>query len=228
MYVAYATKGEVLKKSFEKIKTNPLFEGIDFIDFEILLNCLSSKTTRYNKDDVILLSGNRVDFVGLVLSGGVKIIRDDIDGNITILTELSASELFGEVFACAGIRHSPVTVQASADCEILFIDYKKIITSCSSSCPFHSKLIENMLKLIAKKNLLLNQKNEILSKRTTREKLLLFFDIQRETAKKFTIPYDREELANYLCVDRSSLSRELCRMRDDGILSFNRNRFEIY
>lgn len=228
MYVAYATKGATMENIFGKIKNNPLFDGISFEDFESLLNCLTTKTVRYKKNEIILLSGDIVNFVGLVLSGGIKIIKEDKGGNITILTELSSSELFGEVFACAGIEYSPVTVQASEDCEILFIDYKRIAISCAASCPFHAKLIGNMLKLIAKKNLLLNQKNEILSKRTIRGKLLLFFDNQRGMARKFKIPYDREELANYLCVDRSSMSRELCKMRDEGLISFTKNKFEVY
>ena len=224
-YVAYATKGANMKNIFEKIKNNPLFEGIAFEDFDRLLNCLSAKTVCYKKGEIILLSGNSVSFVGLVLSGHIKIIKEDKNGNITILTELSSPELFGEVFACAEIEHSPVTVQASKDCEILFIDYKRIVISCAAACPFHAKVIGNMLKLIAKKNLLLNQKNEILSQRTIRGKLISFFDNQRGMAKNFTIPYNREELASYLCVDRSSMSRELCKMRDEGLIKFTKNHF---
>lgn len=216
-----------MKKIFEAIKDNPLFSGIGYSDFESMFRCIQARTQRYSEDDIILLSGDTVNFVGLILSGGVKIIKEDMDGNITILTELGVSELFGEVFACAGVDHSPVTVQASEDSEILFINYKKIITACSSACGFHTKLIENMIKLIAKKNLMLNQKIEILSKRTTREKLFMFFDIQRGTAKKFTVPYSREEMARYLCVDRSAMSNELCKMRDERLIKFNKNKFEI-
>jgi CRP-like cAMP-binding protein len=212
---------------FDKIKNNPLWDGIEYGDFGKMFNCINAKTRIYKKSEIVLLSGDSVKFIGLVLSGGVRIIKEDADGNSMILTELAASELFGEAFACAGIMHSPVTVQAAKDSEILFIDYKKIICSCSSACSFHSKLIENMLKIIAEKNLLLNQKIEIISKRTTREKLIAFFDLQRNAAKKFSIPYNREELANYLCVDRSALSGELCKMRGEGLLKFHKNKFEI-
>ena len=216
-----------MKKIFDKVKSSPLFQGIAFSDFERLLSCLSAKTAYYKKDEIILLSGDAVNFVGLVLSGSVKIIKEDIDGKITILTELAVPEIFGETFACAGISLSPVTVQAGENTEILFIDYKRIITSCTSVCPFHTQLIENTLKLIARKNLMLNQKIEILSKRTTREKLLCFFDTQRGAANKFTIPFNREELARYLCVDRSAMSNELCKMRDRGLIRFQKNTFEI-
>lgn len=216
-----------MKKIFETVKSNPLFYGIGYTDFEKMFHCIESWTQSYKKEDIILLSGNTVSSVGLILSGGVKIVKEDINGNIMILTKLTVSDLFGEVFACAGVSHSPVTVQASEETEILFINYKKIISVCSCACRFHSRLIENMLQLIAKKNLMLNQKIEILSKRTTREKLLTFFDMQRGMARKFTIPYNREELARYLCVDRSAMSNELCKMRDDGLIKFNKNDFEI-
>ena len=216
-----------MKNIFEAVKDNPLWSGIEYGDFEKMFVCIEAKTQSYKKGDVILLSGGTVNFIGVIISGSVKIIKEDIDGNINILTELAASEIFGEVFACAGVEHSPVTVQASENSEILFMNYKKIINSCSSVCGFHSRLVENMLRLIANKNLLLNQKIEILSKRTTREKLLTFFDIQRGTAKKFMIPYNREELAHYLCVDRSAMSNELCKMRDEGLIKFRKNEFEF-
>ena len=216
-----------MKQIFEAVKSNPLFQGIAFSDFKRVLNCLSAKTAYYKKDDVILLSGDTVNFVGLILFGSVQIIKEDRDGRITILTELGVSEIFGETFACAEITQSPVTILATENAEVLLIDYKKIITSCAAACPFHAKLIENMLKLIARKNLMLNQKIEILSKRTTREKLLSYFDMQRGMAKKFAIPYNREELAQYLCIDRSAMSNELCKMRDDGLIGFHKNTFEI-
>ena len=216
-----------MKKIFEALKSSPLFQGIAFSDFERMLKCLSAKTADYKKDEVILLSGDTVSFVGLILSGSVKIIKEDMDGRIAILSELGVSDLFGEVFACAGVDHSPVTIQAKEAAEILFINYRRIITSCVAACPFHAKMIENMLKLVAMKSLMLNQKIEILSKLTTREKLLAFFDLQRGTAKKFTIPYNREELAHYLCVDRSAMSNELCKMRDEGLITFQKSAFEM-
>lgn len=214
-------------EAFEAIKNNALFDGVGYNDFEKMLGCMEARTQDYKRDDIILLAGNPVNFVGVILSGGVQIIKEDMDGNVTIITELIKTELFAEAFVCAGVKISPVTVKASADCAILFINYKKIITTCSSACGFHTRLIENMLRLIAKKNLTLNQKLEILSKRSTREKLLMFFDTQRGMAKKFTIHYNREEMAHYLCVDRSAMSNELCKMRDEGLIKFKKNEFEI-
>ena len=217
----------LIKRIFDITKNNPLFSGIAFSDFELLLNCLAAKTAVYKKDEVILLSGDTANFVGLILAGSVRIIKESANGDITIVTELGITEAFGEELACAGIAQSPVTILAADRAEILFINYRKAVTSCTNACSFHSRLIGNMLKMIAQKNLILNQKIEILSKRTTRDKLLCFFDMQRGSAKKFSISFNREELAQYLCVDRSAMSNELCKMRDDGLIKFYKSNFEI-
>ncbi|MDR2899520.1 MAG: Crp/Fnr family transcriptional regulator [Clostridiales bacterium] len=216
-----------MEKIFNAIEKNPLFTGIAPGDFKSMLNCLSARMADFKKNEVILLSGNPVNFVGLVLSGSVQVIKEDKEGNTTILTELGASEIFGETFACAGVNESPVTVLAALDTSVLTMDYRKIITLCSSNCPFHAKLIENMLKVIALKNIMLNRKIEILSKRSTREKIMCFLEAYMGEDKIFTIPYNREELASYLCVDRSAMSNELSKMRNEGIIDFYKNRFEI-
>ena len=216
-----------MKRVFDVVKTNPLFQGIALGDFENMLSCMSARTVFYPRGELLLMTGDTISSVGFILSGAVKIIREDVDGNISILTELSVSECFGEVYACAGISQSPVTIQATEDTEILAIDYRRIVNSCSSACPFHTRLIENMLRLLAQKNLMLHQKDEILSKRTTRAKLICFFDFERGAARKFSIPFSREELAHYLCVDRSAMSGELGRMRNEGLIKFDKNKFEV-
>ena len=226
--VAKTTKEVIfVKKVFEKVKYNPLFQEIAFSDFERMLNCLAAKTATYKKNEIIILSGDKIDFIGLVVSGSVKIIKEDIDGNITMLGGIGASEIFGECFVCAGVSRSSVTIQASKETEVLFINYRKIMTVCATTCVFHGQLVENMVKLIARKNLLLNQKIEVLSRRTTRDKLLCFFDTQRGLSKKFVIPFNREELAHYLGVNRSAMSKELGKMRDEGLIKFQKNVFEI-
>jgi len=216
-----------MKAILETIKDNHLFEDIAVTELESLLNCLSYKTKKYKKDALVVMAGYIIDYIGIVISGSVKIIKEDIEGNTTILTELEQAEVFAEVFVCAEIAYSPVTIFACEETEILFLNYKRIITTCSTGCEYHTRLVENMLKLIARKNLLLNDKIEILSKRSTREKLLCFFDKNRGIARKFTIPYNREELASYLCVDRSAMSNELSKMRNEGLIRYNKNRFEI-
>ena len=210
---------------YESLKINPLFNEIATDDFERVFCCLSARTAHFDKGETIVLAGDDVTFVGVILSGEIKIIKEDKRGHVSMLTELSETEMFGEILTCAGIKQFPVTIEAKRDTELLLIDNEKIVTTCSASCLFHKKLIENMMRHIARKNFAQNRKIEILSKRTIREKLMCFFDLHRGGAKCFTVPYNREEMAHYLCVDRSAMSNELCKMRDEGIIAFRKNRF---
>lgn len=216
-----------MKEYFDAIKTNPLFAGIGLCDFEHMLSCMESRVESYEKGESILLAGNPVRAIGLVLSGSVQVQSEDAQGKQNLMAELEAGELFGEVFACAGIAQSPVSVVAARACRVLRLNYRKVVTTCSSVCPFHTKLIENMLALLAQKNLMLHEKMEILSKRTTRERLLLYFEKQRKGAVRFRIPLSREELAAYLCVERSAMSAELSRMQRDGLIRYTRNEVEL-
>ncbi len=227
MYVVVTTKDVNMEKIFNIVKNNDLFEGVIFKDFEKLYPCLSPIRKKFKKSEIILNAGDKANYVYIILSGSVKIVKSDIDGKDNVLTELSVSDIFGEVFACANILHSHVTVVSLQESEVLFLNYKKIITSCQSACSYHSKLISNMLKLVAKKNIMLHQKIELISKRTTRERLLLYFDIHRRNQKKFTIPHSRENLAAYLCVDRSAMSNEFSKMQKEGIIKYDKNQFEI-
>jgi len=212
---------------FETVKENPLFQGIGLSDFKKLVSCLPAKTAKYQKNDIILLAGEEINIVGLVLAGSVRVVKEDVEGNEAILAEISVSNLFCEVFACAELDYSPITVRASEECEVLMIDYRKIIETCQSGCQSHLRLNKNLLRAVARKSLLFNQKVEILSKRTIRERLFCFFDMQRGMAKKFTIPYNREEMARYLCVDRSAMSNEMGKMQKEGLIKFDRNKIEI-
>lgn len=216
-------------KYLEQLQQIDLFRKLEPSEIKSILNCLSVKVNRYKKNDFIFLQGDRIDFVGIVLSGKIQIIREDLEGNVNIVASMGTNDVFAEAISYGNIPESPVSVQASENCEIMLVDCKQIINTCSKSCVFHSKLIENMLYLIARKNIMLNQKIDIITRRTTREKLLAFFNLQIQInhSKKFSIPFNREGLANYLSVDRSSLSRELCSMRDEGLIEFKKNEFQV-
>ena len=216
-----------MEKIFNIVRNNNLFDGITLNDFEKLYSCLSPIRKKFSKAEIILNAGDRADYVYIILSGSVKIFKNNLDGKDNILAELSVSEIFGEVFACANILHSHVTVVSLEESEVLFLNYKKIIASCQSSCCYHSKLISNMLKLVAEKNIMLHQKIELISKRTTRERLLLYLNIHSGGEKKFIIPHSRENLASYLCVDRSAMSNEFSKMQNEGIIKYNKNHFEF-
>lgn len=214
---------------YQIITQNDLFNGIEGDNLKSILSCLSAKTSVFKKDEFIYMTGENVCFIGILLKGQLVVLKEDENGNMNILSEVSPSDMFGEALACAEIEISSVTVQAVEDSEILLIDYKKIIKTCPSACTFHTLLIENMLKILAKKTIMLKQKMEIISKRTIREKLMAFFAIQKNISNSnvFLIPYNREQLSNYLYVDRSAMSRELSKMRDEGLIKFKKNRFEL-
>ncbi len=216
-----------MENIFNIVKNNQLFESINVEDFGSLMGCLSATRKVVKKNAVILKHGEKVECVYVILSGTVKIVKENLDGKENMLAKLGKGEIFAEVFACANIQYSPVTVTALEDSEVMLINYNKVISACPTNCIYHTVLIENMLKLMAKKNLMLQQKVEIISKRTTRERLLLYFDMKRGKNTKFTIPFSREALADYLCVDRSAMSNELSKMQKEGIIKYHKNDFEV-
>ena len=216
-----------MENILESLKKVSLFCDIETAEIKSLLTCLSAKTGYFKAKEAIFLAGDKAEFVGIVLSGQVQIVKEDFYGNKNIVASVETGQLFGEAFACADIKTMPVSVFAVEDCEIMLIDYRRIITTCPHNCSFHSKLIYNMLRIVANKNIMLSQKIEFISKRTTKEKLLAYLSSEAKKAgnKSFTIPYNRQELADYLSVDRSAMSAELCKLRDKGILEFDKNKF---
>lgn len=207
----------------------PLFADIQKEQLKSLLNCLSAIQNRYDKNVYIFRAEEPAQYVGIVLSGGVNIIQEDFWGNRTILTHIEPGGMFGEAFSCAETEKLPVSVITTEPSDILLIDFRKIITVCSSACQFHSQLISNMLRILASKNIMLTRKMEYISQRTIREKLLSFLSGQavQEKSSEIMIPYNRQELADFLCVERSALSRELALMKKDGLLNYEKNRFVL-
>ncbi len=218
-----------MEKYIDILKNVELFSGIEESELKSLLSCLSAKAVSYEKGQTVFMLGEPTSSFGIVLSGRVQISHEDYYGNRSILGNVGPGGLFGESFAFAETKALPVSVVASMDSEILFIDCRRLTSPCSNACSFHSRLIRNMLYIAAKKNISLTRKIEITSKRSTREKLLSYLsaEAQRAGSSSFEIPFDRQELADYLSVDRSAMSAELGRMRDDGILKFHKNQFEL-
>lgn len=218
-----------MKNLKEILQKTPLFKGIDKNDIDSLLNCLSAKTAKYKKGDFVFRAESSVTNVGIVLSGSLHIIQEDFWGNRTIVAHILPKELFGEAFSFAHLNKSPVSALATTDSELLLINYSKILDICPSSCVFHNKLIKNMTEILANKNVLLTEKMRFLSKRTIRDKVLSYLSsialkIKNNTIK---IPFNRQELADFLCVDRSALSRELSKMENEGILKYSKNTFVL-
>jgi CRP-like cAMP-binding protein len=164
-----------------------------------------------------------------VVKGRLHIVNEDYWGNRSLLTEALPGDVFAEAAVCAGSVALPVSVVAAEGTDVLQLDYRRIITTCTSACAFHTSLVENMLKILAQKNLALVEKIEHITKRTTQKKLLSYLsEVAKHTGKgEFDIPYNRQELADYLAVERSALSAELSKMQDMGLLRFQKNHFVL-
>lgn len=213
----------------DALRECPLFCGIRDDERSAMLSCLGGRIIRFDKGAAIMAEGEPVRCVGVVLSGAVHMVQVDYFGNRSIIEGVGPSGLFGESFACAGISAIPLSVIAAEPAEVMLIDCLKITCSCSSACGFHQRMIHNLLKVVAEKNLLFHQKIEITSKRSTREKLLTYLLLQakRSGSDSFEIPYNRQELADYLGVERSGLSVEIGKLRRQGVLAADRRRFRF-
>ncbi len=213
----------------EKLSAFDLFDGIDQADLPGMLHCLGARTMRFARGETILAEGTPARDVGLLLTGRVQLIRTDWYGNRSIMLSIGPGQLFAEAFACAEAELLPVNVLAVEDCEVLLLDCRRLLTGCSHSCPFHSQVIFNLLKIVAKKNLALHRKAFISARRTTREKVLtyLLLTAKESGGAEFSIPFDRQGLADYLEVDRSGLSAELSKLRREGVLYYRKNHFRL-
>jgi len=208
----------------------PLFDNISRKDLKSLLTCLKPRSKSYEKGSYITHSGESINTIGVVLCGTVQMLKEDVWGNKSILAVMREKSIFGETFVCSRVYSSMVSFQAASDCTVMFLSFDRILHSCSLACDFHNKLIDNVVILIAQKNMQLMEKIEITSQKTLKDKILTYLsrEAQRNGSLYFTIPLGRLELADYLCSDRSALSRELSRMKEEGIIDFDRNTFRIY
>ena len=219
-----------MKTFFELLLSNPLFQGICEGEVKEALTCLQAVPQPYSAGENIFLAGQKAERVGIVLEGLAQVVWEDFSGGRTILAALEPGEMFGEAFAFAkGPNNAlPVWVTAQTECTVLLFSVKNLVAP-PAGCPYQQRLVENMLGVLASKNLLLNQRLRLLSKRTTKEKVLAYLAAQAaaQVGGRVVIPFNRQELADYLCVDRSALSAVLGQLRREGALRFHKNHFEL-
>ena len=215
--------------NYNDIKDIKMFEGIDEKEFRAMSMCIGYTVKKFQKNEIIILENMEIKDVGIIISGKVNMVKEDLWGNKTILSWLKHGDIMGETFIFGNKKNSSVTFLSASECEILFMRFDRIVNTCSNSCIFHRKLIENTIKMIADKNIRLMEKVEITSKKTLREKILAYLYIQSNKSSKsyFEIPLGRVELAEYLCADRSALTRELKSMKEENIIDYDKNTFKI-
>lgn len=214
---------------FHFLENTLLFQGVHGSEIQAMLSCLGMEQKHFDKGAVIFHAGNPVQSLGLVLSGRISVENDDPWGNKSILDSIGPGFVFAETYACIPGEPLMVNVVASESSQVLFLNAGRILQTCPASCPHHSRLIHNLLAITAQKNLNLSRRIFHTSSKSIRGRLLSYLSFQaaRCQSRDFTIPFNRQQLADYLSVDRSALSNELGKMQRDGLLIVSKNHFTI-
>ena len=219
-----------MKKYMAILKRTRLFAGVGEDEIALLLSCLGARLCEYQKGEYVLRQGEHISDIMIPAEGILHIQKDDYWGNRSILGQVSPGEMFGEAYAFSQSGAILNDIIAIEDSKVIFFDVKRILTTCSAACRFHSMVVRNMFFAISEKNRSLVQKLGHMSMRTTREKLISYLseEAKKQNSSRFTIPFNRQQLADFLSVDRSAMSKELCKMRDEGFLEFKKNQFVLF
>lgn len=218
-----------MKNYIPVLKRTKLFAGVAEEEIGAMLSCLDARLHEYKKGEYVLRQGEHMSFITVLVDGELHIQRDDYWGNRAIIIPIAVGEMFGEAYIAPESGALLNDVVAVEDSAVIFFDVRRIITVCSSACRFHSMVVQNLFFAISEKNRKLVQKLGHMSKRSTREKLISYLseESKRQNSARFTIPFNRQQLADFLSVDRSAMSNELCKMRDEGLLRFEKNSFTL-
>lgn len=214
---------------FSALSKTALFRGSTAEEVKSMLSCLGAERRSFPKGQMIYRTGDVVRSLGLVLSGSVLIENDDLWGNTTVLGHAGPGQIFAETYACTPGEPLMVNVVAAEPAEVLFLNVERVLQVCPHTCGHHNKLIRNLLALSAQKNLSLSRKIFHTSAKTIRGRLLAYLSYQaiRTGSRSFSIPFNRQQLADYLNVERSALSNELSKMQREGLIQTHRNHFEL-
>ena len=209
-----------MEKYFDLLTKTTLFSGVQREELASLLHCMQARVVRVEKGMPVFLEGDEAGFIGLVLEGSVQIVHDDYYGTRSVLGHTGPGELFAETYACSNITTMPVSGYALQQSTIMFFSCRKMLTVCSNACQFHNRIVKNLLQVVAEHNVSMSRKIRFMSQKSTRQKLTAYLLDQAKKAKspEFTIPFDRQALADYLAVERSAMSAELSKMQKEGIL----------
>lgn len=213
-----------------QLQQTALFRGVDADDIASMLDCLQAQTRTYKKGEAVFRQGEQLSQIAVVLEGKLHIQSDDYWGNHTIIADLAPRDLFGEAYVAPTSGPMLADVVCVSDSVVALFQARRMLTVCTNACPFHSLVVQNLFYVLADKNRTLMQKLSLLATRTTRAKLTSYLTAEsvRAGSSSFSIPFNRQQLADYLSVDRSAMSAELSKMRDEGLLEFDRDRFTLY
>lgn len=194
-----------------------MFDGIVESDVKKMLNCFQANTLHFKKDTTILSNVANTRQIGVIITGSANIIRYNFDGSRTIMESLVSGDAFGEFSASNG---EELYVISSEESDIVLFNHENLITRCKKNCPYHNQLIDNMLQILSDKLKKTNERIEVLTKKTIREKLLAYFNFlsKRQISRIITIPFSLTDLADYLSIDRSAMMREMRNLKDEGLI----------
>ena len=218
-----------MKKYVSILKKTKMFTGLDDNEILSMLSCLDAKLFNYKKGEYVLRQGDYLSHIAILAEGNLHIQKDDYWGNRSILGQITVGDMFGESYVAPDSGALLNDVVAIEDSFVIYFDVKRIITTCSSACRFHTVVVQNIFFAISEKNKKLVQKLDHMSRRSTREKLISYLseESKKYNNSSFDIPFNRQQLADFLSVDRSAMSNELCKMRNEGLLIFEKNHFQL-
>ncbi len=218
-----------MKKYISILKRTRLFAGVGEEEIEPMLSCLGARAQSYKSGEYVFRQGERSDAIAVLAEGKLHIRNDDYWGNRSIISAVSVGEMFGEAYAAPDSGAMLNDAVAVEDSTLIFFDVKRVLTTCPSACRFHTLVVQNLFFAISEKNRKLVQKLGHMSQRSTREKLISYLseEAKRQASGEFSIPFNRQQLADFLSVDRSAMSAELSKMRGEGLLEYNKNNFKL-
>lgn len=218
-----------MEEYFELLSGTDLFRGLSGEDLSSMLQCLGAKIVDIPKGEPVFLEGDPVDFIGIVLTGCIQVVQEDYFGNRSVIHHSDPGDVFAEAFSFTGAETIPVSGYAVKNSRCMLLACGRMMTVCSNACSFHIRLVKNLLTLVSRKNLMLNEKIRYMSLKTTREKLMAYLADQAKASAspEFIIPYDRQALADYLGVERSAMAAEISKLRKEGMIESTGSRFRL-
>ena len=218
-----------MKNYISTLKRTQLFSGVGEEELSSILNCLQAKLATFKKGEYVFREGEHIDKITVLAEGKLLVQKDDFWGNRSIVNVIQVGEMFGESYVAPNSGAILNDVIAEENSVVIFFDVRRVLTVCPSACRFHAMVIHNLFYTISEKNRTLVQKIDHMSQRSTRTKLLSYLseESKRQNKNTFTIPFNRQQLADFLSVDRSAMSNELCKMRDEGLIQFHKNEFSL-
>lgn len=212
------------------LEQSRIFSGVSKEDIRSMLTCLSAEKKTFPRNSYIFHAGGQTECMYLLLSGSTMIVQEDLWGRRNIMAKLAPGEVFAESFAANPGTVLNISAMTESGCEVLLLNTNRILTLCPTACSHHTRLVRNLVSVLAAKNLMFNDKITHMSRRTTKEKLLSYLSAEsiRRNSLSFDIPYDRQQLADYLCVERAAMSAELSKLQKEGFLSYKKNHFTLF